>query len=401
MATPKEVRKRQIITFLITGALVFLVIQVFTMWIKQSKDPLQTVNNTKSFSWPNSSDLDLREYWYNQLENDNKALKADIKKSTDELAAQRKLIDDLSKKIDVNNAKTSYELFEKNKQHMQADPFVSTKTVSSSEVLSNTVVNQPFPGMGQDSKPATTQTKAPTSVEQGAQAEKRLQGIVNNKLKLNKAKNLHNADSYIPAGSFVQAHVIGGMMASAGIESQGEPRPVLLRITDLTQLPNKVVRNIKDCHVMAGGFGDVSSKRAYIRTETLSCTLNDNQIFENEVKGYLAGGDSMSGIQGQIIRNEKEMISNAFWAGLVRGGGKAFTGTLGSTSTSALGTVKNMNKKDILPGMLGEGISDSADTLQDYFIQLAKQHHPIIEVTPGQEVSIVFTEGFSFEGAVR
>jgi conjugal transfer pilus assembly protein TraB len=145
----------------------------------------------------------------------------------------------------------------------------------------------------------------------------------------------------------------------------------------------------------------VSSRRAYIRTETLSCTLIDGQVFEEKVEGYLAGGDSMSGIQGQVIRNEKDMISNAFLAGLIRGGGNAIAGSLGSTATSPLGTVRSLGKKDIMPSMLAEGAGDAANTLEDYFIQLAKQHHPVIEVTPGQEVSIVFLKGLSFDGVVK
>ena len=400
MASAKEMRKRQIINFCVGATLFFLAFQLFVLWVKKADDPLKVNNTSKIFRWPTSTDVDLREHYFHILENENKSLKDEIKKAAEEMKTQRKMMDDLGKKIDLNNSKQAFNMLEQYKQNKQQanDPFGNT---TGNETLSNVINNKAFPstehtGSGYQNLPNTNQTVANAELSNNS-----IQAITGKKLNLTKPTNMHSADSYIPAGSFVQAHVIGGMMASAGIESQGDPRPVLLRITDLTQIPNRVRRSIKDCHVVAAGIGDISSQRAYVRAESLSCTLNDGKIFEEKIDGYLAGGDSMTGVQGQVIRNEKEMITNAFWAGMVRGGGKAVAGTLGSTATSPLGSVKTMGRKDVLPSMISEGMSDASDTLENYFIQLAKQHHPVIELTPGQEVSIVFLKGLSFSGVVR
>jgi conjugal transfer pilus assembly protein TraB len=397
MASPKQIKRRQLITFLVSSSLVFLTVQLFAMWVKKSKDPLQVVSASKTYTWPSSKDVDLREHWFRQIENDNKDLRITLKQTTDELSNQRQQLEELNKKMLFIKTKAEHAAFTKEQNLAEEAPGSNEQTTLSNVVHTSVFPEAPMHSGKQQATLSATSGLPNNKIETVSV----LQGITGKKLNLGKPKNLFSVESYIPAGSFVQAHVIGGMMASAGLDSQGEPRPVLLRITDLTQLPNRIQRSIKDCHVVAGGHGDVSSRRAYIRTETLSCTLIDGQVFEEKVEGYLAGGDSMSGIQGQVIRNEKDMISNAFLAGLIRGGGNAIAGSLGSTATSPLGTVRSLGKKDIMPSMLAEGAGDAANTLEDYFIQLAKQHHPVIEVTPGQEVSIVFLKGLSFDGVVK
>jgi conjugal transfer pilus assembly protein TraB len=146
-----------------------------------------------------------------------------------------------------------------------------------------------------------------------------------------KNRNLKNKDNYIPAGSFVRAVVLGGVDASASITSQTEPRPMLLRLVDLGFLPNNARTNIQDCHIVAAAHGDISSERAYIRTERMSCTLKNGKIFESTLDGYIAGEDGKDGIRGKVIRREGDLLLNSFFAGTVAGLGKGMSQSIGTT----------------------------------------------------------------------
>ena len=70
---------------------------------------------------------------------------------------------------------------------------------------------------------------------------------------------------------------------------------MLLRLVDNAVLPNHFRSKIKECFVVGAGFGDVSSERAYIRTESLSCVTRDGTAIDVPIKGYVAGEDGKAG----------------------------------------------------------------------------------------------------------
>ena len=84
---------------------------------------------------------------------------------------------------------------------------------------------------------------------------------------------------WLPAGSHAQAVVLAGVDASAGVSSQGDPRPVLLRIAGpaWTAAPSSGERralsaDIDGCTVTGAAHGDLSSEKVYVRLRTMTCT---------------------------------------------------------------------------------------------------------------------------------
>ena len=82
----------------------------------------------------------------------------------------------------------------------------------------------------------------------------------------------------LPAGSLLSGQLITGLDVPTGQGVRREPYPVLIRIKASAILPNRYRTHVRECFVLASGYGDLSSERAYLRSETLSCIFKHNQI---------------------------------------------------------------------------------------------------------------------------
>lgn len=207
--------------------------------------------------------------------------------------------------------------------------------------------------------------------------------------------------NYIPSGSFASAIILGGIDAPTGGNAQTNPQPVVLQIADSAILPNKFRFQVKECHVIGAGFGDLSSERANIRLESLSCILEDGTTIDVAIRGYITGEDGKAGIRGRVITKQGQVLGNALLAGIGAGIGQAFTQNATTTQVSTFGTTTQVPT----PGQgfqagMSTGVSKAMDRLANYYISLADKLFPVIEIDAGRKVDIVFTKGVSFETEV-
>jgi conjugal transfer pilus assembly protein TraB len=199
--------------------------------------------------------------------------------------------------------------------------------------------------------------------------------------------------AWIPAGSFVRAVLLTGLDAPTGQRSQADPHPVLLRVTDNATLPNFFRGKVKSCFVIGSGYGDLASERAKIRTETLSCIGPDGLAIEIPLKGWVIGEDGSTGVRGTLVTKQGAAIRNALIAGVLGGLGNAMQSS-GTTVTTAGGTAgTSVNPDAIFKVGVGQGVSRSADRLANYYISLADQMLPVIEVGAGRSVEIALSQG--------
>ena len=103
---------------------------------------------------------------------------------------------------------------------------------------------------------------------------------------------------YLPAGSFAGAVLLSGLDAPTDGLGRSNPQPVLLRLEDHGTLPNGFRSRVRECFVTAAGFGDLSSERAYLRLERLSCVTHEGTVLDRPVKGFVAGEDGKAGLRG-------------------------------------------------------------------------------------------------------
>ncbi len=209
-------------------------------------------------------------------------------------------------------------------------------------------------------------------------------------------KNRQHIDSYIPAGSYAKAVLLSGVDVSAGVSSQASPKPVLLRLVDHGSLPNKAVGQMKECRIIAAAYGDLSSERAYMRLEKLSCTRPDGYVIETDVDGYITGEDGKNGVRGRVVIRDGEVLKRGFMGGLLSGLGKATAKTFSTTAVSPLGMTNTVNAKDIFKASGAEGVGDAFELLARYNIQRAEQYQPVIQISAGRVIEVVFHSGSKF-----
>lgn len=207
------------------------------------------------------------------------------------------------------------------------------------------------------------------------------------------AQEEQQGKTYIPSGSFMRAVLLGGLDAPTGGQAQNNPWPVLLRVQDNAFLPNRFRAKVKECFLLGSGYGDISSERAYLRLESLSCVLNNGEVVDTNAKGYVVGEDGKAGMRGRLVSKQGQVLANALLAGIASGIGQAFQQSATTYSTSALGTVGTVETDKQFQAGIGAGVGKALDRLSQYYINLAEKMFPIIEVDAGRVVDVVLTKG--------
>ena len=211
--------------------------------------------------------------------------------------------------------------------------------------------------------------------------------------------------TWLPAGAHAEAVVLAGVDASAGLTSQGDPRPVLLRITGpaWTAAGDGAAMSVDlaGCTVTGAAHGDLSSEKVYARLRTLTCAGRDpDTVVETEVAGFVAG-TGKTGVRGPVISREGALVEKAFLAGLVSGVGQ---GVQAAFSPQAVATgagtaaLANTGLGDIGRAGLGAGAATAGQKVADYMIRRAEQYQPVIQLHAGTRVSVVFLEGTRLDG---
>lgn len=206
-----------------------------------------------------------------------------------------------------------------------------------------------------------------------------------------------DAENYLPAGTFMRVVMLAGLDAPTGGQAQSNPHPVLFRVLDPAQLPNRFQANLKDCVVTGNSYGDISSERAYMRLDRMSCIDDMGGAIDVGIKGYVAGEDGKAGVRGRLVSKQGQALANAFLAGIGSGMGQAFRDSATTTSQSALGATQTVNSGQELQAGLATGVGNAMNMLAKYYIKLAEQIFPVIEVDGGRVVDVVLTKGISIE----
>jgi conjugal transfer pilus assembly protein TraB len=204
-------------------------------------------------------------------------------------------------------------------------------------------------------------------------------------------------DNYIPI-SFTRAVLLGGLDAPTGGQAQSNPHPVLLRLDDNAILPNRFRAQVRECFVIGAGYGDISSERAYIRTERLACVRRDGSALEVKIKGSIFDETGKVGVRGRLVTKQGQVLANALLAGVISGIGYGVQNQFTTFSTSPFGQVATTDPSKAFEAGMSAGVGRAMDRLAQYYITLAEKTFPIIEVDAGRSVDVVLTEGVVIDG---
>ena len=205
---------------------------------------------------------------------------------------------------------------------------------------------------------------------------------------------------YLPPNSYASAKVIVGVDASAGVSSQTDPLPVVLRITgparSVVQNGRVLTTKLEGCIVNGAARGDLSAEKIYVKLAKMTCDQPGGRVAVSEVKGFISFGGK-TGVRGRVVTREGGLIGQAFLAGIAGGFGRAFTANTNSVLQGSNVTVNGQRQLlgpgAIAAGGLGEGVSKAGDMVSKYLIERAEQYQPVIEMPTGIDVEIVFLDG--------
>lgn len=202
---------------------------------------------------------------------------------------------------------------------------------------------------------------------------------------------------YLPP-SFMAATLLSGLDAPTSESAKGSPVPALLRIKDLAVLPNSVKADLKGCFVIAEGLGNLADERAHMRLVSLSCLTREGQsVIDQKIKGFLVDQDGKIGLKGRVVSRMGSAIARSMIAGFFGGLGEYVAAQNTITSTSPLGTTQTINTGDALQYGAGSGLASAFKDTQKFYLDLAKQALPVIEVGATKDVSLVIEEGIMLE----
>ncbi len=206
---------------------------------------------------------------------------------------------------------------------------------------------------------------------------------------------------YLPP-SFMEATLLSGLDAPAVGKGEGHPVPVLLRVKTPAILPNKVKANLKGCFVIAEGLGSLATERAELRLVSLSCIDKAGRaIIDQKIKGFVVDSDGKIGLRGRVVSKMGSVLARSFLAGLFSGIGQSASQvssqqamSYGVTDTTIQPRI-DLNQIGI--SALGQGVASAAGELQKFYLELARQTIPVIEVLATRNVTLVVSEGVELE----
>ena len=102
-----------------------------------------------------------------------------------------------------------------------------------------------------------------------------------------------------------------------------------------------------------------------------------------------------NGIKGEVVMREGKILGWAAGAGFIEGIGQGMQSV--ATPVAGLGATASVGAGDVLKSGVGGGVGEGAKTISGYLIKRAEQYHPIIPIGAGNEVTIVFQDGFQLK----
>ncbi|MCK9609511.1 MAG: TraB/VirB10 family protein [Methylomonas sp.] len=213
-------------------------------------------------------------------------------------------------------------------------------------------------------------------------------------------QNPAKSDVFIPAGSILTGVLLNGLDAPTGRKAKKEPMPVLFRIKKEAILPNRFHADVRECFLLAAGFGDLSAERAYFRGETFSCVRQDGGVIEVPMNAYATGEDGKNGVRGRVVSKQGALLAQSMMAGFLRGFSDAFgrnqipvlmTGGLGALSGTT--PFQSAFSSQSMEGGALKGAGYAMERLSHFYMDMAEEIYPVIEVDATRQVNFIVQKG--------
>ncbi|MDU1355514.1 MAG: TrbI/VirB10 family protein, partial [Citrobacter freundii] len=125
----------------------------------------------------------------------------------------------------------------------------------------------------------------------------------------------------------------------------------------------------------------------------ISCIKGDKTI-DQPIAGHVSFMGK-NGIKGEVVMRNGKILGWAWGAGFVDGIGQGIERA--SQPAVGLGATATLGAGDVLKMGFGGGASKGSSTLSEYYIKRSEQYHPVIPIGAGNEVTVVFQDGFQLK----
>lgn len=218
------------------------------------------------------------------------------------------------------------------------------------------------------------------------------------KVAASREKEEQPKDVFIPAGSIFSGTLITGLDAPTGTQARNSPFPTLLRIKKEALLPNRYRADVRECFLIASGYGDLSSERVYLRSETISCIRNDGGVIEAPIDMYASGEDGKAGVRGKLDTKQGQYLAKALAAGFLQSLASVFNTVPTATISTVAGgqtPFQQVASEEAFQSAGVRGVGDAMDRLAGFYIDMAQSVFPIVQVDAGRQVDFIMTRGMS------
>lgn len=202
---------------------------------------------------------------------------------------------------------------------------------------------------------------------------------------------------YLPTGTIITGVLLSGLDAPTGQAARRDPFPATLRIQHEAILPNRFRADVRECFALVSGYGDMSSERAYLRGEGISCVREDGSVMEARLDSYAVGEDGKAGVRGRLVSKEGALIARTLMAGFFSGAASALNvqaaPAIRLTDDNAKDFYTNAFSSSTAAAAVGSGASTALERLADYYMDMAEGIFPVIEVDAGRRIDIVVSKG--------
>lgn len=431
-----KVKKKN--TYLIVGVVVVLVLGVLLSGVgdesaktqKKAEVKLQesvisdtSKDETAQHAWLKKAARDLDVVKEKTKMNDNKINETDkkfkdlleqVNKTLQKIDSRQRELEGQYDKFNVQtktyiesylkNSKQDLEEYTRKLKEGQKDYTLRPEDVNNN-ITTNTGVNNNHQGLYPPSNVIKNEKRIDTTLQEIEETEDlpntlMLQPVSTNTKETEKEniKEVEEEDILqIPPTSIIKGVLLSGFDAPTLTQAKTDPAPLVIKITDLSILANHQTQDLRSCFVLAEGYGDLASERAYIRTNTISCINSDNDTIIAELNAYVSDKDGKNGLRGDVVTKQGALIGRAIIAGFLDGIGKAFASkddisTLDTLTGNQVTSKKDLDFKDQSINALGNGISSAATKLADFYLKMADQISPVIEISAGRPVDIIVTK---------
>jgi hypothetical protein len=181
-----------------------------------------------------------------------------------------------------------------------------------------------------------------------------------------------------------------------GRQARRDPYPALVRIKHDAILPNRFRADVRECFLVAAGYGDLASERAYLRTEAITCIREDGGAIEVPLDAYAVGEDGKVGVRGRLVSKQGQVIGKAMLASFAEGFSQMFGRVPVPVVATTAGTTQPFQQafsgQAVQAGAV-KGVGSALDRLANYFMDMAEEMFPVIEVDAGRGIEFVLNRG--------